>query len=342
MIAPLAAALLALATTQHQASPAPLHAEHGPVVEHAAPGGHAGGAEEETLGDAIMHHVSNGTVMEVPGICPLPGESGLSGWHWNCEIDLAEHFGWTFKVAGVQFDMTPTKHLVMMWLASLLLFLTFVITVRRRSAVPKGAYNFLEMLVVFVRDELAVKNIGERDAHRFVPYLCTAFFFILFCNLIGLIPYAATPTANLAVTAGLAGFTFLITQFASIKAMGLGGFLKHLTGGVAPWLWPIMVPVEILGLFTKPFALTIRLFANMTAGHVVILSLLGIIFALKTPFMAAVSVPFALFIFVLELFVAFVQAYIFTMLSALFIGMGVAHHGDDHDGAEHGAEHHQR
>jgi F-type H+-transporting ATPase subunit a len=202
--------------------------------------------------------------------------------------------------------------------------------------VPKGLYNFLELLVQFVRDEIAVKNIGKEDADRFVPYLCTAFFFILFVNLFGLIPWAATATGNIAVTAALALFTFFITQYAQIKAQGFGGYLKHLTGGVAPWLWPIMIPVEILGLFTKPFALTIRLFANMVAGHIVILSLLGLIFALGSPLVAVGSVPMALAIFALELFVAFVQAYIFTMLSSLFIGAGLVHHGhDDHGHDEH-------
>jgi F-type H+-transporting ATPase subunit a len=120
--------------------------------------------------------------------------------------------------------------------------------------------------------------------------------------------------------------------------MGLGAWLKHLTGGVAVWLWPIMIPVEILGLFTKPFALTVRLFANMLAGHIVILSLLGLIYALNSQWVAIGSVPMALGIFMLELFVGFVQAYIFTMLSSLFIGQGLAHHGhdDDHGHAEPG------
>jgi F-type H+-transporting ATPase subunit a len=158
-------------------------------------------------------------------------------------------------------------------------------------------------------------------------------------NLFGLIPWAATATGNIGVTLSLALFTFVITQYAAIKAQGIGGYLSHLTGGVAVWLWPIMVPVEILGLFTKPFALTIRLFANMLAGHIVILSLLGLIFALGTPLVAIGSVPMALAIFGLELFVAFVQAYIFTMLSSLFIGAGLVHHGghDDAHGQAHDA-----
>src|SRR5690349_10731009 len=158
-------------------------------------------------------------------------------------------------------------------------------------------------------------------------------------NLLGLVPELATASSNLVITAGLAPCTFFITQFAAIRAAGLGTYLKHLTGGVAWWLWPIMVPVEVLGLFTKPFALTVRLFANMLAGHIVIFFLLGLIFVMNHPAVAVVSVPFAMGIYFLELFVAFVQAYVFTMLSSLFIGMGVAmahHHDHVH---EHGENH---
>jgi F-type H+-transporting ATPase subunit a len=319
-------------------------AAHAEAVEgHAAPegghgeGGHGGGG----LSEVLMHHVTNGPVLEYPGRCH--GE-----WRWNCELDLDRAFGTTrdahgkavsgpfvVEIGGSKIDMTPTKHLVMMWAASLLLVVLLALSVRRRGVVPRGLYNFFEMLVQFVRNEIAMKNIGERDGDRFVPYLVTAFFFILFVNLFGLIPYAATATGNLAVTLAMALFTFVITQYAAIRAMGLGAWLKHLTGGVAVWLWPIMVPVEILGLFTKPFALTVRLFANMLAGHIVILSLLGLIYALNSQWVAFGSVPMALGIFLLELFVAFVQAYIFTMLSSLFIGQGLAHHGHDEE-HEHG------
>jgi F-type H+-transporting ATPase subunit a len=294
--------------------------------------GGGGGHGEETLSDALMHHVTDGYELEVPGWCGADG--GAAAFHWNCKIDLRGVFGATFifQLGGYRLDMTPTKHVVMMWIAAALLVLAFLAAVRKRNQVPHGLYNALELLVQFVRDELAVKNIGKHDAHRFVPYLATAFFFILFMNLFGLVPFSATATGNIAVTACLALFTFVITQFAAIKAQGMVGYLRHLTGGVHWALWIIMVPVEILGLFTKPFALTIRLFANMTAGHVVILSLIGLIFALKTAGAAVISIPFALFIFVLELFVAFVQAYIFTMLSALFIGMGLVHHDPDAHG----------
>jgi F-type H+-transporting ATPase subunit a len=209
--------------------------------------------------------------------------------------------------------------------------------VRKKSIVPRGLYNFIELLVAFVRNELATANIGKENADRFLPYLLTAFFFILFVNLFGLLPWSGTATANVNVTVCLALFTFFITQYAAIREMGIGGYLGHLTGGVPKSLWPlwfIMIPVEFLGLFTKPFALTVRLFANMVAGHFVILALLGLIFAISV-WVFPVSVALALAIFMLELFVAFVQAYIFTMLSALFIGAAFAHHGDDH-GDEHG------
>ncbi len=337
-----AALALGLALGQHapppeQAAPAAeahAPAAHGEAAEAAGPGG----GQEETLPEAMMHHVANGYVLEVPGFC--------DGFHWNCELDLGEIFGRhvdpvTHRASGPlvfgPFDMTPSKHVVMMWIAAVLLLVLLLGATRRRALVPKGLYNFFELLVQFVRD-IAVSNIGKRDADRFVPYLAAAFFFILFMNLLGLVPWMATATANVSVTVGLALFTFFITQYAAIRAQGLGGWLKHLTGGVPPslaWLWPIMIPVEILGLFTKPFALTVRLFANMVAGHFVILALLGLIFAISF-FVFPVSMALALAIYLLELFVAFVQAYIFTMLSALFIGAGLAHHDEHGHGEEHG------
>ncbi len=231
----------------------------------------------------------------------------------------------------------------MMFIGATLLILTFLLGAHRSKTqlVPRGRMaNFLEMLVLFVRDEIAIKNIGPEEGPRYTPYLLTAFFFILTLNLLGLVPWMATATGNLAVTGALATITFLLTQVASIRAAGFGGYLAHLTGGV-PWpLWPIMIPVEILGLFTKPFALTIRLFANMLAGHVIIFFLLGLIFIMGSAAWGFVSVPFAFAIYLLEIFVGFVQAYIFTMLSALFIGMGVAmghHDHGDHPDQAHGA-----
>jgi F-type H+-transporting ATPase subunit a len=301
-------------------------AEQGaPAGHQAAAGGHRGG-HDESLGGVMLHHVSDGYVIEYPGVCH-------GAFAWNCEWNLRETFGNSLRFGAL--DMTPTKHVIMMWLASALLLLAVFSALRKRAVVPKGFYNFIELLVAFVRNEIAIPNIGAADAGRFLPYLLTAFFFILFVNLFGLLPFAATATANISVTVALALFTFVVTQYAAIKAQGIGGYLKHLTAGVHWGLWIIMVPVEVLGLFTKPFALTVRLFANMVAGHFVILALLGLIYAISV-WVFPVSVALALAIFMLELFVAFVQAYIFTLLSALFIGSGLVHHGHDEHGEGHG------
>jgi F-type H+-transporting ATPase subunit a len=322
------------AAAGHEAAPG----HEAAAGEHAAAGGHGGG-HDESLGAVMMQHVVDGDVIEFPGVCH-------GGFAWNCEWNVAAAFGATGERGSPEragplvfgaVDLTPTKHVIMMWLASALLLLVVLSAARKRSLVPRGLYNFVELLVAFVRNELAIPNIGKEHADRFVPYLLTAFFFILFVNLFGLLPYAGTATANINVTVGLALFTFFITQYAAVRAMGLGGYLGHLTGGVPRSLWPlwfIMIPVEFLGLFTKPFALTVRLFANMVAGHFVILALLGLIFAISV-WVAPASVALALAIFMLEIFVAFVQAYIFTMLSSLFIGAAYAAHGhDEHE--EHG------
>lgn len=308
--------------------------------------------EKENVAEYIFHHVSDDLAYEFE----LPGP--LYTGH-NPHIDLAEAFSFLrfetqpgacpadlhapSSLSAGCVDLRPTKHVLMMWLAAALLIVAMLAGTHRdrRQLVPKGTLaNLFESLVVFVRDELAIKNIGKEEGPRYTPYLLTAFFFILFMNLLGLVPWMATATGNLAITAGLAICTFVLTQVASIRAAGLGGYFKHLTGGVAWWLWPIMIPVEVLGLFTKPFALTVRLFANMLAGHIVIFFLLALIF-LMHPAMAVVSVPMAMGIYFLELFVAFVQAYVFTMLSALFIGMGVAmgHHHEEHPEGAHAHDH---
>lgn len=326
-------------------------AGQGEEGEHGAAG--AGLEEKHDTASYIMHHVVDSPEyqLEVPlstehrtihlPVIRIPLKAGA------CPADLHAPAS---LLAGC-LDLSITKHTVFMWIAAALLLLVMLTATHRdrTKLVPRGTTaNLLEMLVVFVRDELAIKNIGKEEGPRYTPFLLTAFFFILFMNLLGLLPWSATATANIAVTAGLAICTFLVTQYAGIRAAGLGGWLKHLTGGVHWAMWPIMVPVEVLGLFTKPFALTIRLFANMLAGHIVIFFLLGLIFVLDTAAVAPVSVAFAFAIYLLELFVAFVQAYVFTMLSALFIGQGVAmgHHAHDHaDHAEgkshdHGIAHH--
>lgn len=270
-------------------------------VGHAAEQAVEHGEGAYDAGASIMHHILDAPALEVPFTgrqIPLP------------QLHL---FGQ---------DISITKNVVMMWIVAALLLLLFVAAARRSGErVPRGLRNLLEVFVIFVRDEIARKTIGP-GADRYVPYLLTTFFFILGCNLLGLVPGMATATGNISVTMTLALISFVMTQFAGIREYGV---VKHFVNLVPPglpsWILPILIPVEILGMLTKPFALMIRLFANMTAGHVVILSLISLIFILETPFVAFGSVPFALFINLLEILVCFIQAYIFTMLTSLFIGM---------------------
>ncbi|MDX1438560.1 MAG: F0F1 ATP synthase subunit A [Rubricoccaceae bacterium] len=242
-------------------------------------------------------------------------------------------------------DLSFTRHTMFMMLAALMLLLIFLPLGARyrrgvgRTSKPKGRLqNAMEALVIYVREEIAKPTMGDKYA-RYMPYLLTAFFFILFGNLLGLFPFGATMTSNIAVTAVLAAFTFVVTQFAGTK-----DYWGHIFNppGVPFLVKFIMVPIEFLGIFTKPFALAIRLFANMTAGHLVILSLIGLIFSFAQIFGSAAgwgtsiaAVPMTVFVYCLEILIAFIQAYVFTILSALFIGMAAAdheHHGhDDHD-----------
>jgi F-type H+-transporting ATPase subunit a len=250
--------------------------------------------------------------------------------HDSHELDLPfighvhlPHFD-PVHIGGMTIDFSVTKHVVFLWVAALILFVAVVAAARknRASKVPSGLGNLVEVFVVFVRDEIVVPNMGP-GGMRYLPYLLTTFFFILVMNLLGMIPYGATPTGNVSVTAGLAVVAFIMIQYSAIRAQGFGHYIAHLTGGVHWALWPIMLPIEILGLFTKPFALCIRLFANMTGGHLVVVSLLGLIFLFRTYVIVPVPILFVVGISMLELLVAFLQAYIFTMLTSLFMGLGM-------------------
>src|SRR4029079_17558274 len=208
-----------------------------------------------------------------------------------------------------------TKHVINMWIAAGILLIVVGLAARKRAVIPKGGYNMLETFVMFIRDEISVKNIGHH-ADQYTSYLCSAFFFILFMNLCGLLPVPAihgkfpgisTATGNVSVTVVLALFTFVLTQIAGMRAQGAVGYWTHLVpGGVPGALWPLMFVIEFFGLFTKPFALTVRLFANMVAGHIVIFFLIALTLFISV-YVAPVSVAFALGIFMLELFVALVQ-----------------------------------
>jgi F-type H+-transporting ATPase subunit a len=251
----------------------------------------------------ILEHILDGDILEFPPF----GEIHLPKLHL---------FG---------LDISITRHVIFMWIAAILLLILFAAIKRsyNKSKVPTRLANFIEVFIIFIRDEIAKPTIGK-GYEKFLPYLLTVFFFILTCNFLGLLPYGATATSNISVTATLATISFLVIQIGGIIHNGFLRYFANLVPhGVPWWLTPVMFVVELLGLFTKPFALAVRLFANMTAGHIVILALLGIIFILKTPIVAPISIAFALFIYLLEIFVALLQAYIFTMLSALFIGMAV-------------------
>jgi F-type H+-transporting ATPase subunit a len=239
----------------------------------------------------------------------------------------------SFTIAGITFDMSITKHVVFLWRAAILLILALTIVARKnaRRDVPRGFGTLIEMFIVFVRDDIVLPNMGPAGV-RYLPYLLTTFFYILLMNLLGLIPYGASATGNVNVTAGLAIIAFVMIQAAAIRAQGVGHYLAHLTGGVHWSLWLIMIPIEILGLFTKPFALCVRLFANMTGGHIVLVSLIGLIFIFGSYIIAIAPVGFVVAINFLELFVAFLQAYIFTMLTSLFMGLGMQ--SEEHGMAE--------
>jgi len=270
-------------------------AEHGQqAAEHAA--GHG-----NDIGSTILHHITDSRTLDLFGY----------------EIPLPQiHLG------GL--DLSITKHVVMMWTAAVILILLFTISFRARRLVPKGFTNLLEMLVVFVRDEIAIKNMGEHHGRKLAPYILTVFFFILTCNLLGLVPGGSTATGNVNVTGGLAILSFLLIQVEGIREHGFFGHWKNLVPhGLPWWVLPVLIPVEILGMFVKPFALCMRLFANMTAGHVAILAFLGMIFVFQSVLASAVAVPLALGIMLLELFVAFLQAYIFTFLTSLFVGFSL-------------------
>jgi F-type H+-transporting ATPase subunit a len=215
-------------------------------------------------------------------------------------------------------------------MAGLLLLVIFRAGLRKKGDVPSGLRNALEVLVLFVRDDIARRAIPQH-ADAFVPFLLTTFFFILTCNLLGLVPVLATATGNISVTAGLALVAFAVIQVSGIAQFGMIKHIGHLMPpGVPGWLSPVIFLIELLSQFIRPFALCIRLFANMMGGHVVILAFISLIFILSSLFSPLVgwvasplAVGLALFVHFLELMVSFLQAFIFTMLTAQFIGMSV-------------------
>ncbi len=235
--------------------------------------------------------------------------------------------------AGLPLDFSFTKNVLMMFVTMMIMLFVFMKVAKayknRGVKAPGGLQGFVEPLIVFVEEDIAKPNIGAEKYAKFVPYLLSLFFFILINNLLGLIPFfpfGANVTGNIGFTMVLAVFTLLVTNLNGNKE-----YWRHIffTPGVPVWLLPIMVPVELIGIVIKPFALMIRLFANITAGHIIILSLVSLIFIFQSVYMSLPSMVMILFMNMLELLVSFLQAYIFTLLSSLFIGLAMPEHHHD-------------
>lgn len=348
------------------------HAENTAVETHAKP---EAAEKEFNAKEMIMEHIGDANEWHIATLnedtadekhisVPLPviikDKNGLHTFMSSAVAHGHEHDGYTMEhgqvvsTKGLQraslfgllggkqkaddafFDFSITKNVAAMFIAVLFMILVFTGIARsyKKSLVPSGFGKFLEPIILFIRDEVAIPNIGSVKYKKYMPYLLTVFFFIWFNNLFGLIPFfpfGSNLTGNIATTAVLAIITLLITLFSANK-----DYWKHIFMPPVPiLLYPIMVPIEIIGIFTKPFALMMRLFANVTAGHIMILAIMSLIFIFKTPLLGFASVPLALFISVLELLVAALQAYIFTVLSALFIGIAVADHDHDHAHDDH-------
>ena len=271
--------------------------------------------------DFITPHITDSRALDLP--CFKTG--------WVCEYELPQ---WApIHIGKYAIDISPTKHVVMLWLAAFISLALMLIATRAHKKATAtgqpakgGLANGLEAMVLYIRQEVILPNVGHHG-NGYVPFLLTIFFFILFANLLGLIPYGSTATGNISVTATLAIISFITIELAGMKALG-----KNYIKTIVFWpsdmslpmklaISPILTPIELLGKFTKPFALAIRLFANMTAGHVVVLALISLIFTFGSWFIAGIPVAMAVAIMILELFVAFLQAFVFTLLTSVFIGL---------------------
>jgi F-type H+-transporting ATPase subunit a len=282
-----------------------------------------------TFMSSEFHHDDSGHhVVESDGISLVKYHERIyelnEGAH-GIEFDEAHHP----TNAHAVLDLSITKSVFGFLLVSILMLIAFGRLAKqyKKQAVPTGFGRVLEPLILYVRDEIARPNIGEKHYRRFTGFLMTVFFFIWTSNLLGLTPLGFNITGQLAVTFTLALFTYLITQFSGTK-----DYWKHIfwMPGVPVPMKIILAPIELLGTLTKPFSLMIRLFANISAGHIVVMSLISIAIIMKSTLGTAgatlLSLALSFFLTLIELLVAFLQAYIFTMLSALFIGMAVEEH----------------
>ena len=290
-------------------------------------GGAAQGAAEAggtpDIAGMLMHHLLDGSEIEfeVLGrgfVIHLP--------HWE-----------PIHLFGMTIDLSPTKHVVFLLLAALICLAVFIpvagaIRKKYADSAPSGLANAMEALIVYFRDEIVRRNIGH-GADAYTGYILSLFFFILFMNLLGLVPFGATATGNFFVTGALALVTLIVVEISGMRALGFKGYMGtifFIPHGLSPAMKVLMLiiltPVELMGKIAKPFALMVRLFANMMAGHTLVLSLLGMIFLFATVgparhAIAGASLTMVWAIMILEVFVALLQAYIFAMLTAVFIGL---------------------
>ena len=273
------------------------------------------------IGEVVLHHTADAWELD---LYPL-GHVALPRWP-------------DIHIGSLTLNLSPTKHVVFLFISALLVFLTMWVAGRRLERqragdiAPKGFANAIEAMVLFVRNDIAIANIGH-DGVKFAPYIMSLFFFILYANLLGLIPFGSTATGNLAVTASLAILSFLTIEISGMLKLGAAGYLRTifprvpgLPGPGAVVMSVAMAPIEILGKLVKPFALAVRLFGNMTAGHFVILSLFGVIFLFGhldgwNIGIGLLTAALVLGIMLLEIFVAFLQAYVFALLTSVFIGL---------------------
>ena len=271
--------------------------------------------------DFITPHISDGSKIDLPSLSQRE--------NFTREVELPK---WApIHVGPLTLDVSLTKHVVMIFVAAILCMLVLISAARSqaRSAAtgrpPRGVANAIESMVLYMRNEIILPNVGHHG-EKFVPFCLSLFFFILFCNLLGLIPYGSTATSNISVNATLAIISFFVIEIAGMFALGKGYintivYWPHdMSLAIKAPITLIMTPVEIMGKFTKPLALTIRLFANMIAGHVVVLALISIIFTFASWYLVLPPIFAATAIMMLEIFVAFLQAFVFALLVAVFIG----------------------
>jgi F-type H+-transporting ATPase subunit a len=279
----------------------------------------------------IAHHIGNAHEVETPfGLIHLPD-------NWKIPLGTDAHGQPRYL------DLSPTRHMVYMLLAAVIVALVFIFSARATARAqvqgrpPKGFAGAMEAMALWVRQEVVLPNVGPHG-EGYAPFLLTVFFFILAMNLLGLLPWGATATSNIAVTAALALMAFVVIEVTGMRSLGFKGYMKTifylppgLPGGVGGaflkvLLLVVMIPIELIGKLAKPFALAVRLFANMTSGHVLVLALLGLTFLFQSYTVGFLASALATGVMLLELFVAFLQAFVFTLLTAVFIGLMRAEH----------------